>query len=70
MMQSAMNYEYKGCILICLKNFELDPAVRKQKIRELKEKVQTELGQFGYYGEKLLNCNLLPYPNFYIEIDG
>lgn len=48
MMQSAMNYEYKGCILICLKNFELDPAVRKQKIRELKEKVQTELGQFGY----------------------
>ena len=23
MMQSAMNYEYKGCILICLKNFEL-----------------------------------------------
>ena len=48
MMQSAMNYEYKGCILICLKNFELDPAVMKQKIRELKEKVQTELGQFGY----------------------
>lgn len=48
MMQSAMDHEYKGCILVCLKNFELDPAVMKTKIRELKEKVQKELGQFGY----------------------
>lgn len=48
MMQDAMNHEYKGCILVCLKNFELDPAVMKKRIRELKEKVQTELGQFGY----------------------
>ena len=48
LIQSAMNHEYSGCILVCLKNFELDFIVMKQKISELKEKIQVELGQFGY----------------------
>lgn len=48
LMQSAMKHEYEGCILVCLRNFELDMAVMKKKIRELKEHIQEELGQFGY----------------------
>ncbi len=48
MMQSSMDHEYKGCILVCLKNFELEPALLKKKIRDLKEKIQMELSQFGY----------------------
>ena len=49
LIQSAMSYEYSGCILACLKNFELDFTVMKQKISKLKEKIQMELGQFGYW---------------------
>ena len=52
MMQSAMNYEYKGRILICLKNFELDPAVRKQKIRELKGRYRRNLDSLDIVWEK------------------
>lgn len=48
MMQKAMNHDYEGCILVCLRNFELDLCVMKKKIRTLKEKIQEELSQFGY----------------------
>lgn len=48
MMQKSMIHEYEGCVLACLRNFELDLLVMKKKIRDLKEQIQEELNQFGY----------------------
>lgn len=48
MMRDSMSHTYEGCVLACMRNFELDPAIMKQKIRKLKEKTEKELSQFGY----------------------